>query len=123
MSVRLVTIILRVLPWLLLAAIAFVTLSPIGLRPVTDAPPNVERAAAFAVLGAAFALGYPNRLGRVMVLVCAAAVGLEALQYVAAGRHARIGDAVVKLAGGLVGVLVGALLARILPREPVVPDL
>lgn len=105
------------LPWLLLAAIAFVTLSPIGLRPVTEAPPNVERAAAFAILGLAFALGYPNRLGRVLVLVCVVAVGLEVLQVVAVGRHARLGDAAVKLAGGFVGALVGALLARMLPRK------
>jgi hypothetical protein len=37
-----------------------VTLSPIGWRPVTGGPANLERIVAFAALGAVFSIGYPK---------------------------------------------------------------
>jgi hypothetical protein len=46
----------RWVAWLLVIAVAVFTLSPIELRPVTAAPANLERFAAFAVIGAAFCL-------------------------------------------------------------------
>jgi len=106
---------LRVTAWLLFVAIVFVTLSPIGLRPVTGEPPNLERAVAFAVFGAVFAIAYPRRLPLVIGLVVAAAIGLELLQMLAATRHARMPDMGFKLLGGGIGVAIGAMLTRWLP--------
>jgi hypothetical protein len=40
--------------WSALALIVFVTVSPIDLRPVAMADPNIERFAAFALLGLLF---------------------------------------------------------------------
>ena len=104
---------LRVGAWVVLAGIVFATLSPIGLRPVTPEPPNVERAAAFLLFGLLFALAYPKRLWLVIASIVVVAVGLEALQLLAATRHARIADVGVKLLGGGVGLALGAALNRL----------
>jgi hypothetical protein len=61
--------------WLLVVAVAFSTVSPIQLRPVSGAPADVERFIAFAVIGAAFCLGYPKR--RLMIVLLA--IGLAGL--------------------------------------------
>ena len=59
----------RWVAWLLVCAIAVFTLAPIQFRPVTAAPANLERFAAFAMIGAAFYLGYPKHRLRVLVLL------------------------------------------------------
>jgi hypothetical protein len=105
---------LRVVAWLLLAAIAFATLSPIGLRPITEAPPNVERAAAYALFALVFALAYPRRLGLAVAIVVVSAVGLELLQLLAQSRHARLADVAFKLLGGGLGLTAGATLTLLL---------
>lgn len=51
---------ITVAAWVVFAGIAFVTLSPIGLRPHIAAP-NLERFAAFAMLGLLFGMAYPGR--------------------------------------------------------------
>ena len=108
-------LVLRVVAWLLLAGIAFVTLAPIGLRPITEAPPGLERAIAYALFGAAFTLAYPRRLGLVILIICVSAIGLELLQALAATRHARLADAGVKLLGGGVGIISGLAIGRLFP--------
>ena len=65
--------------WLALGMIAVITLSPIGARP-SLASPHLEHFAAFALIGFAFALAYPNRVLLVFAIVVGAALGLEALQ-------------------------------------------
>ncbi|CAN7653214.1 hypothetical protein LJR016_005116 [Devosia sp. LjRoot16] len=106
---------MRLLPafaWLLLAAIAFVTLAPIGLRPISSFSPSIERFAAFAAVGLCFALAYPRHLWLVLALVLGAAIALEALQLVSASRHGRLFDLAVKLAGGGFGVVAGVVARR-----------
>ena len=107
----------RAAAWLLLAGIVFVTLSPIGLRPETGEPPNVERAVAFALFGLVFALAYPRRLGLTIGIVIAAAIGLELLQMLAATRHARAVDVGFKLLGGGIGLALGTMLTRLIARR------
>jgi len=59
----------RCVAWLLLAAIAYSTLSPIELRPVTGFSADLERFVAFAAVGAAFCLGYPKRRFAIVLMV------------------------------------------------------
>ncbi|WP_063779851.1 VanZ family protein [Microvirga massiliensis] len=96
--------------WLLVIAIAIFTLSPIGLRPTTAAPANLERFVAFAALGGAFWLGYPNRRFGSLLLAIGIAGLLEILQHVAPGRHGEFRDFVVKS----FGLMSGAVCAQVL---------
>jgi glycopeptide antibiotics resistance protein len=110
---------MRLLPalaWLLLAAIAFVTLAPIGFRPTTGYSPTIERFLAFGAVGFLFALAYPRRLWLIVVVVLGAAVAFEALQLVSASRHGRAFDLAVKLAGGGFGIAAGVVVDRIRQR-------
>ncbi|MBN8968237.1 MAG: VanZ family protein [Rhizobiales bacterium] len=90
--------------WLSLAFIVFATLSPAGLRPQVAAA-GLERLAAFAVTGLFFGLAYPRRWALVVGLVLCSACVLELAQVIAPGRHARLPDLLVKLAGGAAGIL------------------
>lgn len=96
---------LHLAAWLLLAAIAFMTLAPIGFRPATGIPTQLERFAAFAVIGLAFGIAYPRKLWFVALVVLGAAVSLEAMQLLAMGRHAGVRDVIAKLAGGTGGIM------------------
>lgn len=102
----------RIAAWALLLAIAFVTLAPIGMRPNSGASPNLERFAALMALGLVFAVAYPRHLVQVALIVVGVAVSFELLQALSASRHARVGDMGVKVAGGLIGVVFGALLLK-----------
>lgn len=102
----------RCLAWLLVAAIGFATLAPIGLRPVTSAPADIERFAAFAALGGAFCLGYPKHRVAVLLAVVGIVGILEAGQELAPSRHGRFQDAMFKAAGAVVGLAVAAALDR-----------
>jgi VanZ family protein len=104
--------VLRILAWLLLAGLVFVTLSPDDLRPVTALPTQIERGFAVAVIGFVFAIAYPRHIWLVAALVLGATVLLEILQLVTPSRHGRIADAAAKLLGGAIGLTVGGLLTR-----------
>jgi len=102
--------------WLALGFIVFVTLSPIGARPVL-ARPQFEHFAAFALLGLAFGLAYPARLPLVAAIVLGSAVGLETLQLLTPDRHGRVLDAFVKAIGGICGISASQLILLLLrPR-------
>lgn len=106
---------LRVLPWLLLAFIVFATLSSLDLRPRIGSAVHFERFGAFWLLGFLFAAIYPRRIAAVFLFVVAVAIGLEFFQLLSPDRHARIGDLLVKLAGGICGVAACWLTLRCLP--------
>jgi VanZ family protein len=104
-----------VLAWLLLAAITFVTISPINLRPETGHA-FLERFLTFAALGATFGIGYRRQMPFAAAVTIVAAIGLEAVQLLAPGRHARVVDAAEKVAGGLVGLVVAAAWLAVFAR-------
>jgi drug/metabolite transporter (DMT)-like permease len=113
MTIRLLS---RWLSWMLVLAIAVVTLAPIELRPVTAASANWERSAAFMALGALFCLGYPRHRWRIVGLVIALAGLLELLQHMSPSRHGRLPDGLVKAAGALLGVALAVSAERIFGR-------
>ena len=100
----------RIGAWLFLAAIIFVTISPIGLRPRDLVSTNFDRAAAYAVMSALFVFAYPRHLWTVAALVVATAGGVELFQFLSPTRHPHLMDAAVKAAGGMAGLLAGILL-------------
>lgn len=105
----------RWIAWPLLAAVVFVTLSPIAWRPVTGAPAEIERFVAFAVLGAVFCAGYPKRRIVVLMLLVVIAGSLEALQQLVPTRHGLIYDAVLKALGAATGAFVAGRLVTWCP--------
>lgn len=108
--------VMTVIAWLTLLFIAFVTLSPIGLRPHV-AGVSVERFGAFALAGVLFGLAYPARLGLVLLLLVGAAAGLEILQHLTPDRHGHVPDALVKMAGGVAGVCCSFVVNRLFVRS------
>lgn len=106
---------LRILAWLLLIALAIVTIGPIGMRPVTMMTPPVERALALVVVGLFFGLAYPHRILMIGCVVVSAVILFELLQLLEPFRHGRFGDAIVKIAGAVTGLTCGRLLARRIP--------
>ena len=92
--------------WTWLAYIAFATLSPVGERPHV-ASVHLEHVIAFAILGMLFSLAYPRRTMLVCIVVLGSAVLLELLQLLTPDRHGRLPDAIEKMAGGAVGIILG----------------
>ncbi len=103
---------LRPLAWLLLAAIIFVTVSPIDLRPHTITTVDGDRALAYVVAGFVFAIAYPRHWKLVALLLIFGALAIEFLQYLSPTRHARLHDVVVKAAGATLGILAGRAVYR-----------
>ncbi len=102
------TTILRLLAWLLAAAVTFATLGPPSVRPHSDLGQDGEHALAFALLGLAFGLAYKRN----RPLTSAASVVmiglLEILQLWVPGRHARFEDFVVDALAACAGLTVAA---------------
>jgi VanZ family protein len=102
------TTILRILAWLLAAAVTFATLAPPRFRPHSDLGQDGEHALAFVLIGLAFGLAYTrNRLFTSAVSVVMIGV-LEILQTWAPGRHARFEDFVVDALAACAGLALAA---------------
>ncbi|MGO4706475.1 VanZ family protein [Microvirga sp. 2MCAF38] len=108
-----VRVFFRWVAWLLVAAVAAFTLLPIGFRPVTAAPADLERFVAFAAIGGAFYFGYPNHHVGYALLVLGIAGLFELMQDIIPGRHGQVHDYAVKAAGAVVGTLLARLVERI----------
>ncbi|SFB46026.1 VanZ like family protein [Rhizobium sp. NFR07] len=110
------TRLLKLLPWLALAAIIFATVSPIRLRPHDFASVDIDRAGAFAVMALLFVVAYPRRWVACAILLILGAGGIELLQFLSPTRHAHLDDAMVKAAGAAFGCLLGLALNRTVTR-------
>lgn len=97
------------LAWAVLAALVFVTVSPIGLRPHTIMSVGLDRAVAFFLAGAVFAIGYPKRWMSLALFLVAASFAIEILQELSPTRHARFDDAMVKAVGAVAGIIAGKI--------------
>ena len=103
---------LQIFAWLLLLALAIVTVGPIGLRPETGLSPQLERTIGLLIVGFAFGLAYPRRIVLVALLLFTSTALFEALQTFEPHRHGRLIDLGVKLIGGALGLLLGWLAGR-----------
>lgn len=99
------TVLLRCMAWLLVMAIAGFTLLPIAFRPVTGMPVDIERFAAFVLLGGTFCLAHPQHRLLVLLGIIGGAGLLEILQTLAPGRHGLPHDALIKILGATLGGL------------------
>ena len=107
-------IILKIIAWLSLTAIAIATIGPITMRPESGTSPDWERFAAFALVGFLFSFAYRKRLMLALLILLASALGLEILQLVVPGRHGHVSDLLVKVTGAMLGVIVAVAMGRTL---------
>lgn len=104
--------------WLAIVAIAYATLTRVGfvyaiyfklapflMRPEMKTYARFEHIIAFALLGALFSFAYPRRLLLVGCIVLGGATLLEIAQTLTPDRHGTVIDALEKIAGGAVGIL------------------
>jgi hypothetical protein len=110
------TLILRIIAWLLTAAVTFATLGPPSYRPHSALGQDGEHALAFVLVGLAFGLAYPrHRLLTAGVAVVLIGV-LELLQRWMPGRHARLEDFIVDALAACAGIAVAAVLDWLVRR-------
>jgi len=118
--------ILRIIAWLLAAAITFATLGPPRFRPHSIFGQNGDHALAFALLGLAFGLAYTRHRWLTCAIAVAGIGGLEILQLWAPGRHARLQDFAVDAVTACIGIVIAAGLDWAVQRSrraPARPDI
>ena len=99
-------ILLRLIAWLLAAAVTFATLGPPSYRPHSSLGQDGEHALAFILVGVAFGLAYPtHRLLTAGISVLMIGV-LELLQLLVPGRHARLEDFIVDAVTACAGLAI-----------------
>src|SRR5262245_25982374 len=94
----------RLVGFLLLATIAFFSLSSASFRPVTAAGHVPEHFLVHLLLGLAFGLGDVQRWGNFALGLIAFAGAIELAQLFVPGRHARLSDFVVHAGSACLGV-------------------
>ncbi len=97
----------RILFWLLFLVILVATLGPLGLRPESGLPPQVERCGAFLLASFLLMLAHPRHRYAWLVGLALAAGLLEALQTLIPGRDGRLVDFEAKAAGVAAGAIIG----------------
>ncbi len=111
------TFILRIIAWLLTAAVTFATLGPPRLRPHSDLGQDGEHALAFVLVGLAFGLAYPRHRLLTAIVAVVLIGALELLQLWMPGRHARLEDFIVDALAACVGIAVAAMLGWVMHRS------
>jgi hypothetical protein len=99
------TKILRVLAWLLIAAIVALSLVPPFIRPMTGAPHDLEHLSIFVLAGIVFGLAYRSHHLYQAIGFILFTGAIELAQLAVPGRHARLADFVVDAASACIGVL------------------
>jgi len=94
----------QITAWLLILAIAFLSLVSPLLRPVTGLPHSLEHLAIFVLTGFAFGKGYPSRHQLQFASLVLFAGLIEIAQSWAPGRHARLSDFIVDASAACAGI-------------------
>ena len=102
------SIALRLIAWILAAAVAFATLGPATYRPHSELGQNGEHALAFVLVGLAFGLAYGRNRWITSTLAVILIGVLELLQLWMPGRHARLEDFVVDALAACLGLALAA---------------
>ena len=102
----------RVTLVVLLATITLLSLVPPAMRPVTAAPHHVEHLLVFAGAGITLGLGYSLRWWTQAATLALFAGAIETAQFFVPGRHARLSDLVVNIAGAWLGLAIAHGMAR-----------
>lgn len=111
-----VTALLRLVAWLLAAAVTFATLGPQELRPHRVFGQHGDHALAFVLVGIAFGLAYPRRRWTVSAVAVPLIGLLEIMQLWVPGRHARFEDFVVGAFSACVGFALSAAADRMMAQ-------
>jgi VanZ family protein len=104
------TLIFRIVAWLLTAAVVFATLGPARLRPHSSLGQDAEHALAFALVGVAFGLAYPRHRLRSSAAGVVLIGVLELMQLWIPGRHARWEDFAVDALAACAGMVAAVAL-------------
>ena len=94
----------RIAGWLLLAVIAFFSLSPASLRPVTPVGHSSEHFLVHILLGLAFGIGYAKRVWLQSLGLVALIGAIELAQIFVPGRHARVSDFLIDTGAACLGI-------------------
>ena len=86
---------------------------PPSLRPETVLPHGVEHFGIFYAAGTAFGLAYSRRYLLLLPLLIIFAGGVEVLQSIVPGRHARLSDFFVDAFAACIGALTPLLARRL----------
>jgi VanZ family protein len=100
--------VVRVIAWVLAAAILVLSLAPSELRPETSIPHKLEHFLIFAATGVAFGLGYEVRRGFLAIQLVMFAGAVEIGQLFVSGRHARLSDFLIDAISICAGLIAGS---------------
>jgi VanZ family protein len=102
--------------WVLLFAIAALSVVPAEFRPVTIFPHDLEHAAIYFLAGCAFGVACSENFVRYLVGLNAFTLLVEFMQIWVPGRHARVSDFLVDAFAITAGLVGGVALARFTRR-------
>jgi VanZ family protein len=117
-----ITALLRLVAWLLAAAVTFVTLGPQVVRPHPVLGQVGDHALAFLLVGIVFGLAYPQRRWTVSAVAVALIGLLEIMQLWVPGRHARFEDFMVDALSACVGFALSAAANWMMAQSGQDPD-
>jgi VanZ family protein len=89
---------------MLLALIAFFSLSPASLRPVTPAGQSMEHFLVHILVGVAFGIGYARWILLQALGLVALTGAIELAQIFVPGRHARVSDFLIDAGAACLGI-------------------
>jgi VanZ family protein len=110
-----ISLVARLIGWLLLAVIVFFTLSPASYRLVTKFGRNLEHFLVYLVLGITFGIGYASRWWLLALGLVGLAAAVEFAQLFVPGRHARLKDLAINAGAVCLGIAI--VWAWMLPRH------
>jgi len=101
--------VIRLAAWIVVLGLIVLSVAPPSLRPESELPHNLEHLVGFFVAGVLWHLAYSSRLLLWLGVAILYAGGIELLQLLAPGRHARFTDFVVDALGACSGILVASV--------------